>query len=406
MSVSTLAQLPRLMHLLWAGLAGTVLLVAACGGGGSDSASRTPGNLAVGPISGFGSVIVNGVRYDDSAANVVNDDGDASSSGELKLGMMVQIQSNKASGGTAKAERIAFGGALLGPVSAVNVAGNSLTVLGQTVKVTETTVFGSEITGGLAGVAVGAIVSVHGLLDASTGTTVATRIELKPDAPFYRLQGVVSELNTTAKTMKLGGQPVSFAKLAAAPLPEDGQVLRDDLANGQVLRAKLEKTQVNGFWVALRLKASVHKVEDRDHNEESAEIEGFVTDFTSISSFKVNGLAVDASKATNGTDALKLGARVEVEGTVVNGVLVATQVEVKTPSTEHERLFELHGAITAVNTAAKTFVLRGLTVSYAGTVTYKGGTEANLVVGAKVEVKGRLSTDRTKIEAVRIAFES
>ena len=71
-----------------------------------------------------------------------------------------------------------------------------------------------------------------------------------------------------------------------------------------------------------------------------------------------------------------------------------------------DRRYELHGSITAVDATAKTFVLRGVTVSYAGTVTYTGGTEAGLVVGAKVEVRGTVGATRTSLAATAIQFES
>ena len=53
------------------------LTIAACGGG-SDSAavgSGGTGSFSVGTITGFGSVFVNGQRYDDSSASVSDEDG-------------------------------------------------------------------------------------------------------------------------------------------------------------------------------------------------------------------------------------------------------------------------------------------------------------------------------------------
>jgi len=69
-------------HTGFRNLALTLLLVlAGCGGGGGGGGSTPPvinpppptngidrGGIAVGPIDGFGSVIVNGVRFDTSAA--------------------------------------------------------------------------------------------------------------------------------------------------------------------------------------------------------------------------------------------------------------------------------------------------------------------------------------------------
>jgi hypothetical protein len=61
--------------------------------------------------------------------------------------------------------------------------------------------------------------------------------------------------------------------------------------------------------------------------------------------------------------------------------------------------------ISKVNSTDKTFALRGLTVSYAGTVSYLNGTEADLVEGAKVEIKGTLAPDLSHIDASLVMFE-
>ena len=105
---------------------------------------------------------------------------------------------------------------------------------------------------------------------------------------------------------------------------------------------------------------------------------------------------------------MKLGARVEVQGAVVNGVLVATKVEVQTEKKDHDRGIELHGAISGLDATAKTFVLRSVTVSYASTVMYQGVVEADLAgpKAAKVEVKGPMSADATTLSAMLIKFET
>ena len=51
-------------------------------------------------------------------------------------------------------------------------------------------------------------------------------------------------------------------------------------------------------------------------------------------------------------------------------------------------------------------MLRGVTVSHAGTVTYDQGTEAGLVAGARVAVRGTVGASRTELAAVSIKFES
>ena len=382
-------------------------LVAGCGGGGGDAAtagsSTAPATASTaaytqGTITGFGSVIVNGVRFDESTATVTDEDGSLKAASSLRLGMRVEVDSAKvdASTATARASAVRYGAQVLGPVSAV--AATSITVLGQVVDITATTVFDDSLVGGLAAVAVGAVVKVHGLADAATGHIVATRVEPETGATAYRLRGTVASLDTTFKTFAIGGAVISYADLAASQVP-------DSLANGVALRVKLATTPANGAWVAQSLHVKASKPVDTS----VAHLRGAITAFTSATAFTVDGLVVDASNAAfpDGISGVVLGAQVEVHGTVSNGVLVATRVSIESKHRgDDDRKLELHGAITAVDATAKTFVLRGVTVSVAGTVTYTGGTEAGLVVGAKVAVRGGVGSTRTQVLAVTIKFES
>ena len=157
-------------------------------------------------------------------------------------------------------------------------------------------------------------------------------------------------------------------------------------------------------WVAISIFVNEQEMEDHDE----AEVHGIITDFTSTASFSVNGLPVDASKAAfpDGTAGIVKGAMVEVEGAIVNGVLIASKVRLEN---EHEDMNanELHGTISNLNTTAKMFVVRGVTVSYvSGTTMFKDGSEGNLANGVLVEVKGTLSSDGTKVVASLIEFES
>src|SRR5262249_15962077 len=125
--------------------------------------------------------------------------------------------------------------------------------------------------------------------------------------------------------------------------------------------------------------------------------------------FSVNGLPVDASKAAfpDGTAGVVLGASVEVEGAIVNGVLVASKVEIERMHMNEDRnRNELHGPIANLDTTAKTCVVRGVTVHYDATTVFKDGVEADLANGKPVEVKGTLSADGTSVQAASIEFEN
>ena len=81
-------------------LIATIMGLGACGGGGGGAAqspsappdggpvgaiTRTGVAVAVGPVSGFGSVIVNGIRYDTSAAEFTVDGQLATQAGDSPL---------------------------------------------------------------------------------------------------------------------------------------------------------------------------------------------------------------------------------------------------------------------------------------------------------------------------------
>lgn len=378
----------------------TALLVA-CGGGGETATEAvvpaTATTYTQGAITGFGSVFVGGVRFDDSSASVSDEDGNSRSRSELKLGMMVELDAGAVdrSSASALALRIRLGNEIVGPVGAVDTTASTVQVLGQTVLVTSSTIFDESLAGGLSALTTGAVVEVYGILDPANGRVVATRIEPKTGATAYKLRGAIADLDTTAKTFTVNGQTISYAGLPAASVPPG-------LTKGQIVRVLLQTTQVNGAWVATALRGGLRlpEVTRRD-----AHVEGVISVFTSTSSFQVNGLQVDATNATfpDGTTGIVLGAKVEVEGVVTNGVLVASKVEIEDRRTE-PRLLELRGEMGNLNTTDKTFALRGVTVWYGGTVEYKNGTAATLANGKAVEVKGVLSTDRTRLEARRIEF--
>ncbi len=376
---------------------GSAMLMAGCGGGGGgDTTANVPaggtGSSATGAITGFGSIIVGGVRFDDSAASVQDDDGDSLNRDALKLGMVVRIKGGKktddGSSVRAKADSIEVHSELQGPVDSKAADLKSIVVLGQTVNISATTFFEDGLS--LATLAVGAVVEVHGFVDTDKNTLTATRIERKPNAKVYKLQGTVSALNTTATTFTIGTLTINYKN---AVLPSSLT-----LANGSVVRVRLATTPVNGTWTALKVQK--FEIEKEDRNE--AEVEGIITAFESTALFSVNGLAVNAGNIVVPAG-VKLRARVEVEGSVVNGVLVAKKVKLE--DGEDAAKFELHGTPLSLNTVAKTFVLRGVTVNY-GTATFVNGATASSLadLNVRIEVKGVRSADNI-IVATRISIE-
>jgi Domain of unknown function (DUF5666) len=376
------------------------LTLAACGGGvGTGGTGGNATAYAAGPITGFGSVIVGGVRFDDSAAAIEDGDGARRSRDELRLGMTVEVDSSAissdSSGSRANASRIRFESELLGLVGVVDVAGGSFMLLGQRVTVDDSTVFDERLAGGLAGLATGLAVEVYAVFDVAAQRYRATRIEPAALSLGLRLRGQLAAVDSAAQTLRVGATSYSFAGAVGVPA---------GLAAGQFVRLRLELDPLpTPRWVVRSFGTALQTLPDADE----LKAEGLISAFVSTASFSVNGRPVDASGAAfpDGTVGLATGVRVEVEGAVRAGVLRATKVSIKSDAQVRDRGFEITGAITAVNATARTFTVRGVTVSTARPgLEFDKGTAADLAIGRNVEVRGVLGADRRTVEATRIRF--
>ena len=383
------------------------MLLAGCGGGGGDGVAAVggggTGSLSVGPISGIGSIIVNGVRYEDSLAKVLDDDGVSRNRGELKLGMMVKVKgkaiSRTANTASADCDEITFGSELLGPIESIQNAQTTaatLMVLGQTVQITANTIFEDDLT--LTPLAVGNIAEVHGFVDPVTNVMSATRIERKDLAKVkaFKLQGKISDF--VAPNFKLGGLAIAFN--ASTNL---GNLT---LIAGLLVRVRLESVLTAPGTTRRATKIRVVEAETEDRDE--VEVEGIITALnpTSTAQFSVNGLPVNASGITVPAG-LQVGNRVEVEGRLVNGVLVAKKVERKDNDKNEIREFELHGTVSAKNATSLILTSSGkivVKVSFTSGVFVNGLTEAGLRDGVRIEVKGVALPDGS-IKATRIKLD-
>ena len=124
----------------WAAIA-LIAVAAGCGGGSGSSATSASGGSAgssTGTVTAFGSVYVNGVKYDTSGVPVrVN--GNVGSQADLSVGDVVTVIGTS-NGTTGSAANIEYWADVEGPISAIP-AQNSVTVLGQAVIVNGRTVF-------------------------------------------------------------------------------------------------------------------------------------------------------------------------------------------------------------------------------------------------------------------------
>ena len=349
--------------------AAMALLVAACGGGGGGDTSAgpvppasppptTPGAtktvIVTGAIGGFGSVIVNGVRYDTSGTEVRIEDR-AGTVAELRVGQVVRIEAQVDDKGGATAKLIEQHRLLQGTVQSVNAATGTITVAGQVVKIDDDTSFDDAIRqGSVEGIAVGDRIEVHGF-SSSDGQARATRIE-KADAGDLEVEakGLVSALDTVARRFRVGTLNVDYSTAALDGFGTEG------IRAGDFVEVKGREMLADGTLKASR----VHKEDGRSPGQSGteSEVEGLVTRFVSATDFDVAGQKVTTTGATTytgGTAAdLKLDVKVEAEGKLdASGTLVAAKIVFKRSSS-----VRLTASVEGVDTVAGTVKALGLTI--------------------------------------------
>lgn len=368
------------------GMVGTAVELTGCGGGGADIAglsSGGTGSFTSGTISGLGSIIVNGIRYNDDNANVIlrDDDNNTAFGRALKVGMVVAIQGSSVTAATtvngtstATATKISCDSEWQGPVS--NIGANSFDMLGLTVDVLASTVFDGVVTQ-LSGLTTSHFVEVHGYVDQTTGHLQATYVEASSTQPTqYKLSGVVNNFDAVNRTFKLG-----TTTQASSQISWDGNTrVPSTWSDGVFVRVKMTPLLLA---TQIRLQTSpLTQLNGSDGRD--AEIHGLISAYQSNANFTVNGLTVDASTARIAGGTLAVGVRVEIHGSISNGVLVATKVETPSNTDVASRTFEFHGTVSALDVNAQTFVLHGLTFQYNGSTSMSGITLAN---GLRLEIK-------------------
>lgn len=369
-------------------VAALAALLLGCGVGSGGT-----GSFAAGPITGFGSIIVGGVHYDESAAQIETDDGTPRNAGSLQLGMVVEVYADEVVAAQARASQVRLVSALIGRVDAVDAPANRLTVNGLIVRTHAATVFDAAFGGGLAGVAPGSVIEVYGAVDGTSGEVSASRVEPSVGATSFKFRGEVSGLDRSTRRFSIGSQVFDYGALA---LPAA------DLADGAVVRVTVDPQRSSpGRWLVRTLATASPPKGEIDN----VMVNGLINRFTSVADFNVQGLRVDASKAAITGGALARGHRVAVAGALRAGVLQAASVHVLPEDGDED--FEMRGPVAGVDAVARTFTLVGRRerVSFArDDVDFDGGNAASITVGRRVRVEGRLSADGTQLEARRIEF--
>ncbi|MEI6737926.1 MAG: DUF5666 domain-containing protein [Pseudomonadota bacterium] len=356
-----------------------------------DAYVRTGGSgrtVVFGEIEDFGSIVVNGVHYDESAANIIIDGIPGQSRAALKLGMIVQIDGVlDYTLNTGVANEVRVDRALFGQVEEINSATSEVTILKQRVLVSTTTRF--DGVPGLHELAVGDWIAVHGLEDAGRKSLVATLIERSstPSLMVSSIRGTVQ--NVQRGRLRIGNLDI----LVGNSNVHDGDFVK---ASGEYLGGVLLVEDV-----VVTRKVEIH---------ESVEtlLQGYVADFRGIGAFTIDGVMIDASTARyfgGRANDLHQDVRVTVEGSIQDGVLIAEEVLFPGASstdvpTESGKSIELEGIITAFTSIAD-FVVKGRHID-ASNINLKDGKQPKL--GWKAHVEGNVTADGI-IKVTKAKFE-
>ncbi len=351
----------------WLLVAVTALLVISCGGStnvagisgtgvdngsGTNVAGISGTGITQGTITGFGSIFVNGVKFEVDDDTVFDVDGVpinvATHQDDLKVGMVVRLDWTSFDDGTVSADSVTYDDSIEGPITSVvtdiSASRKSFAVMGVTIEVDagETSFHNSSTAAsfGFDNIAQNDVIEVSGFVG-TNNTVTATLVEKKgvlasPSSQVaVEMHGVVANL-TPNTSFELNGVLVNFS--AATRL--------DNLPGGIQSGSSVE---VKGLYNAGTNSIQATEIEGEDDNgigsginpDQSVSIQGLISSFVSSAEFAINGIPVQVN--TSLVPALVLGQLadgllVEVEGVFSNNVLVADQVELREAQAEYRAI--------------------------------------------------------------------
>ncbi|MGB1311936.1 MAG: DUF5666 domain-containing protein, partial [Leucothrix sp.] len=300
------------------------VLLNACGGDALQLANGIGGTgiTAIGRLTAFGSVYVNGVHYNTDTAQFQYN-GESAQQSDLDLGNIIRVKGTiNADKKTGIAELVTYADTITGPVTQP-LSGNTIEIMKQTVVIDDLTLFyGFKEPADLQ---TNNIVEVSGF-SAANGKIKASSIRLKNesyiDGTALELEGFISDIDADLQTFNIDGLTVNYSQSQFTGVTTD--TLKDDLYLIVTTNENLQNDT---------LKASKITLDDQLLQVAGLyEIEGFVTAFTSADAFSVDDSPIVTTSQTviNPTQsALQQDAYVRITGTSnAAGELVADEVTV------------------------------------------------------------------------------
>ena len=389
----------------WTAAAGALALAAGCGGG--DSSSGAMGDIngsgaaskvfVRGSITGFGSVIVEGRRFETGEASFEIDDlPGAASENLLRVGQIVEVNGRRDDEGRLIAERVRYDAQIRGTIAAIDVDAETIEVAGQTIRIVGATMFDDT---DFAALVVGDAVEVSGEVTGD-GVMIASFVGLEDDAvEAVEITGRLGALNASTQRFRVQSLEIDYA--GATITPEGGA-----LANGALV--EVLGTVASGVLTATEVEIEDvpgNRVDDDLEADTEVEIDGPVAELDAeAGTFRVRGFAVSFGDATvfeSGTaDDLVDGAIVEVEGVADGeGGVIATAIDFE-EERDAENGFgrvEIEGAVQAVDVDAGTVEVLGTTIRTDARTRYQDDRDGDRTFGLDDLQPG----DMLEIAAVR-----
>jgi hypothetical protein len=323
-----------------------ILVLSACGGGGSVGPIAGGGiggtGISFGPITGFGSVLVNGTAFSTSDA-VILVNGEPATEASLTEGMLVRVEGEWTGTGTGTADRVEYRNDIRGPVQAKvfdSLTGEgTLTVLGQTVRFNKRTVFRGVTR---EAIAAGDDVDISGwYLD--SGEFLASLVRRSgtfAPAGEAEVKGIIEDLDTNAGTFRIGALEIEYSLSTEIEMKDDRDFLRED-DNGAFV--EVEGTFNGSVLIADEIEQEDDRNLLRASGGDDVEIEGPISSVNPGSrTFILNGTSVQVTNGTEFDDGLREsdlqpGLQVSVEGEWdARGFLVADEIESRSGDSEVE----------------------------------------------------------------------
>ena len=379
----------RWLRRIGCGLA-AALTLASCGGGGGGGLASTGGGvgsggtgISYGTVTGFGSIVLDGQPYSSATPTYFEDGVQGSGTQQPATAVELGDRLSVLTDANGNPTTVVIEPELIGTVANVNTAAGSFTVDGVNVTVNSGSASGPTTyyagLGGLAGLAVGTQVEVHGAFGLDSGGQPYVHATLVRQLPStnqaVRVTGLVSQLG--ASSFVVDGITVNYS--ASTQLAPSGIALAD----GQLVNV----------WSAApiasnALAAGAIRIRTLLGQSGQARIGGLVANLQG-SSFSVSGIPVDGSAVAASVAALHAGDYVVVQGSIdaASGSVRAASIS------GYARSIELKGTITGYVDSSN-FLVRGVPVD-ASAATFTTGSASSLGNGVYVDVVGTIASGQS-----------